>query len=159
MALVLEDGAKVWRKVDQALTNAGPEAQRTFKGLRDFLVQQKGNPTLQFLPFSAAQAIAAGGTDLVGAASTVYGWYAKAARTTGTTSSFLALHAAADNTATTTTLVTDRIKLTGQRFSYVTGFGLAAETGLTISAATAVGGATESAEADAANGFVIVGAA
>ena len=82
MALVLEDGGKVWQKVRQALTNAGPEAQSVFKGLKEFIVSQKGNINLQFIPYTAELAVTDHGTDLVGAACTVYGFYAKGRRTT-----------------------------------------------------------------------------
>ncbi len=160
MALVTESGNKVWQKVKNYLSanNANPAAQGAFSDLKAWLAQQKRNPDLQFIPYTAEQATTDTGVDLVGAACTVYGFYAKGRRTTGTTSSFVAIHAAATNGATTTTLITTRFKAVSQEFSWVSGFGLACETGLTISAATAVGGATESTTADAADGFVIVGA-
>jgi hypothetical protein len=157
MAITLQDGNLVWQKVNKALAGSNPAIQEAFRNLKVYMATQKGNPQLTFLPFSAEQAIANNGTDLAGQAVTVYGWYAKGRRTTGTTSSFLATHAAADNTATTTTLVTSRFKAVGQEFGFVNPFGLACETGLTISAATAVGGPTESATADAADGFYVVG--
>jgi hypothetical protein len=141
------------------LTNAGPEAQAHFKGLKEFMVSQKGNPNLQFIPYTAEQAVTDHGVDLVGAACTLYGFYGKGRRTTGTTASFLALNAAATQDATTTTTVSTRFKVTGERFSWASGQGLAHATGLTVCAATTIGGATESSAADAADGFVIVGAA
>lgn len=162
MAVSTENGNKVWQKVKNALTaaNANPTAQRAFlDGLKQFLAQQKRNPDLQFIPFTAEQAITDHGTDLVGAACTLYGVWAKGRRTTGTTSSFLDFHAAATGDATTTTLLTVRFKAISQEFAYMTGFGLACETGLTVCSATAVGGATESSTADSADGFVIIGAA
>jgi hypothetical protein len=159
MAVVLEASNKVWQKVEQALTGAGPDAQRAFKGLRDYLVQQSGNPNLQFIPYTAEQAVTDHGVDLTAAACKVYGWYGKGRRTSGTTASFIALNAAATQDATTTTIVTTRLKVLGQRFAFVFGAGLASETGLTVCAATTVGGATESSAADAADGFVVIGAA
>lgn len=158
MALSTENANLVWQKVKMALMNANPASQNAFLDLKMYLATQKKNPDLQFISYTAEQAIVDGGTDMVGAASTLYGWYANGRRTTGTTSAFLALHAAATSNATTTTLVTARFKAIGQSFAALFPAGLAAETGLTISAATAVGGATESATADAADGFVIVGA-
>jgi len=157
MAITLQDQSLVWQKVRQATVGANPAIQEAFRNLKVYMATQKGNPQLTFLPFSAEQAVTDGGVDLAGQAVTVYGWYAKGRRTTGTTSSFLATHAAASNAATTTTLVTSRFKAVGQEFGFVNPFGLACETGLTISAATAVGGATESSAADAADGFYVVG--
>lgn len=157
MALVVQDGVYVWQKVQKAIANACPADQAVFRALKNYLVTQGNNPQLQFIPFTAENAVTDGGVDLVGAACTVYGFYAKGRRTSGTTAAFLALHAAATNGATTTTLVTARFKATGQSFSFAAPLGLAAETGLTIASATAVGGATESTAADVADGFVIVG--
>ena len=159
MAVVLENSQLVWRKVRNALANATPADQQAWQELRKYLSTQARNPDLQFIAFSEAQAIVNLGTDLTAAACTVYGIYGKAKRTTGTTSAFVALHAAADNSATTTTIFTNRIKLTGQTFSALYPRGLASETGLTISSATAVGGATESTTPDGADGFVVIGAA
>lgn len=158
MALVTENANLVWQKVKMALMDAEPAIQNTFLDLKMYLATQKRNPDLQFIPFTAEQAITNDGVDLIGAASTLYGWYAKGRRTTGTTASFLALHAAATSAATTTTLVTARFKAISQKLAAIFPFGLACETGMTISAATTVGGQTESATADAADGFVIVGA-
>lgn len=148
----------VWNRVNKALAGANPAIQEAFLKLKVYLSTQKGNPALQYASFTAEQAVTNLGTDLIGGACTLYGMYAKGRRTTGTTASFVAIHAAADNSATTTTLVTRRFKLLGQEFGYADPFGLACETGCTISAATAVGGATESSAADAADGFIIVGA-
>lgn len=148
----------VWNRVNKALAGANPATQEAFLKLKVYLSTQKGNPALQFASFTAEQAVTNLGTDLIGGACTLYGFYAKGRRTTGTTASFLAIHAAADNSATTTTLVTARFKAVTQSFGSVFPDGLACETGLAISAATAVGGATESSTADAADGFVIVGA-
>jgi len=116
----------------------------------------KGNPDLQFIPFTAEQAVTNLGTDLTTGAGTLYVWFAKARRTTGTTAAFVALHDAADNSATTTTLATQKINATGQQYILVHPNGVPFATSLAISSATAVGGATESATADAADGFVIV---
>ena len=158
MALSLQDGVQVWQKVKNALIGANPAHQNAFRVLREYLATQGGNPQLQFIPYTAAQATANGGTDLVGAAATLYGWYGKGARTSGTTAAFEAIHDAADNSATTTTVVTSKLNLTGQSFAVIEPTGFALATGCTISSATAVGGATESSAANADNGFVIVGA-
>jgi hypothetical protein len=163
MALALVAENKVWQRVKAALANASPADQLVFRGLREYLATHKGMPDLQFIPFSEAQSIVNDGTDLVGEACTLYGVYAKAITAptarTSTTSAFFSVHAAATSGATTTTLVTGRIKAAGQHFVFTAGDGLACETGLTVSAATAVGGQTESTTPDGADGFVIVGAA
>jgi len=158
MALSLQDGVQVWQKVKQALTNANPATQNAFRVLREYIATQGQNPQLQFIPFTAAQAVTDTGFQAADVACTLYGAYVNGARTTGTTSAFFAIHAAATNGATTTTILTERFKAAGQSFGAVFPSGMAVETALTVSFATAVGGATESAAADAGNGFVLVGA-
>lgn len=158
MAVSTENANLVWQKVKMALMDASPAIQNAFLDLKMYLSTQGKNPDLQFIPFSEAQAIVNLGTDLVGGASTLYGVYAKTVRTSGTTASFFSLNAAADNSATTATILTQRFKVTGQKFAAVYPTGVAVETGLTVSCATAVGGATESTTPDGASGFVIVGA-
>ena len=158
MALTVQDGTLVWQKVKNALVGANPAAQNAFRDLRVYLATQGGNPQLQFIPYAAEDIVTNTGMQAVTEACTLYGVYAKGRRTSGTTSSFFAVHAAADNAATTTTILTERFKAVSQAFSAVFPTGIAVETALTLSAATAVGGATESSAADAADGFILVGA-
>jgi hypothetical protein len=159
MALSVQDPVLVWQKVSKALAGANPATAAAFRDLKNYITTQGGNPQLQFIPYTSTQAIVNLGTDLVGGACTLYGWYAKAQRTSGTTAAFESLHDASDNSATTTTQVTRRINLTGQQFAYTDAVGLACATGLVISSAQAVGGSSETASAaNSTNGFVIVGA-
>lgn len=158
MAISLESSGKVFRKAEKFVANANPEVRNALAALKNWLVQQKGNPDLQFIPFTAAQVVTNGGYSPDVDAARVYFAYFKGARTTGTTAAFGAIHDATDNSATTTTIVSAKFNLLGQEFhaAYPNGFALATE--LTVSCATAVGGATESSAADAFDGFVIVGA-
>ena len=158
MALAVQDGVQVWQKVKQGLTGANPAAQNAFRVLREYLATQGGNPQLQYIPYTAAQQVTNLGTSLVGGACTLYGWYAKGARVSGTTAAFWALHDAADNSASTTTVDTAKSKVTGDQLAVIHPQGVAIATDVVISSATSVGGATESAAADASNGFVLVGA-
>jgi hypothetical protein len=166
MALVTQSAGLVRQKAYNAVYGAGtgtvtnsvsPYHFYAIKALFLFLAANKGNPDLQFIPYSTAQATVNLGTDLVGAACTLYAWFGKGARTSGTTASFQALHDAASNAATTTTVDTVLVDAVGAQFLIVHPNGKAITTGLTISAATAVGGATESTATDATTGFVIVG--
>lgn len=158
MAIALQEGIFVWQKVAKALAGANPGVSQPFRELKTYIATQLGNPNLQFVPFTAAQIVTNLGYSPDVDASTLYAVYAKGRRTSGTTSSFFAVHAATDNSATTTTIVTSRFKAVGQVFAAIYPTGVAVETELTLSAATAVGGATESSEADAADGFVVIGA-
>ncbi len=158
MAIALENANLVWQKARIATMNANPAIQEQLKDLKLYLANQKRNFNLQFVAYSAVDVVTNGGYSPDVDGNTIYAFYAKGRRTTGTTASFLALHAATDNSATTTTLVTVRFKVTGQEFLTSHPAGLACETELTVSAATTVGGPTESSAADAADGFVIIGA-
>lgn len=158
MSIALQDGGLVWQKVRKALAGANPADVAAFKSLREYIASQKGNIQLQFAPFAAEDIVTNLGYSPAVGANTVYGVYLKGRRTTGTTASFVSLNAAADNSATTATIFTARFKVAGQAYSFVSGIGLACETELTISAATTVGGATESSAADACDGFVLLGA-
>lgn len=158
MAIALETSSNVWHKVAKALTNASPAAQEAFRGLRKWLVEQGGNPDLQFVPFSAALLVVNTGYSPIGAACSVYGVYAKNAGTGDGTDSFFALHDAADNASAAlfaAVIQDDNDEIVA---AYPRNGGLAFATDLTLSAATTIGGATESAAANACDGFVIVGA-
>jgi hypothetical protein len=166
MTIALQEQHLVWQKVAAALAgstgstrNSGLSAQLQFKSLRQYLATHKGPQVkLQFIPFTAEDIVTNTGYSPDVDASTLYAVYANGRRTTGTTSAFFAIHAATTNGATTTTIMTARFKAAGQAFVFTSGDGIAVETELTISAADAVGGATEATAADAADGFVLVGA-
>src|SRR6266702_5607436 len=100
MAFSGSDGVVVWQKVAKALLGANPACQAAFRDLKNYMTTQGGNPQLQFAVYTQAQAIVNNGTDLIGGACTLYGWYGKAARTSGTTASFQSINDAADNSAT-----------------------------------------------------------
>lgn len=147
----------VYSPLGSSTSSSSPFHFYAIKALFLHLACNKNNPDLQFVPYNYTQATTNGGTSLVGGACTLYAWYGKAQRSTGTTASFQALHDAADNSASTTTVWTAKINATGQSFLFVEPNGRAIATDVVISAATAVGGATESTNTDATNGFVIVG--
>lgn len=165
MALTTQNANLVRQKAYNAVYGFGKTARPVspyhfyaVKSLFLHFAANKNNPDLQFAAYTAEQAVTNNGTSLVGGACTLYAWYGLARRTTGTTASFQAIHDAADNTATTTTVDTFKINLTGQSFLDVRPDGIVIATDVVISAATTVGGPTESAAADATDGFVIVGA-
>lgn len=158
MALTTESSNRVWQKAATFLEFANPATKEAFLRLKIYLASQKKNIDLQYVPFTAEQAVTDTGTSLVGGACTLYGLYAKGRRTTGTTAAFLSVHDAATNGATTTTTFSMRFKVTGEAHQIIDPVGQVLATDAVISCATAVGGATESSAADAADGFIIVGA-
>lgn len=159
MAIALQDGVIVWQKVKQALVGANPASQAAFRVLREYLATQGGNPQLQFVPFTAAQIVTNGGYSPDVDACNVYGVYAKGARTSGTTQAFFQLFNQTDNTASTTLILYGtQFAAAGQQVATIWPTGLPFSTELTIACDTTVAGATESSAADAANGFVLVGA-
>ncbi len=158
MALSLEPIQQVWLKVEHALDQLGASGttRDAFAGLKRGLIT-RGISNVQFVGFSAELAVTAAGIDMAGSAATLYGAYAKGRRTSGTTASFLDVHAAASDAATTTTILSFRFKATGQTHSYVNSSGMAFETGCLYHGATAVGGTVDSSAADSADGFFILG--
>lgn len=121
----------------------------------------KGNPDLQFIPYTAEQATTNGGYSPDIDAANVYAWFGKARRTSGTTAAFETLldgTTSGDSDAVTTQITVQRIRLTGQQFFFVWPNGFAIATDLTIASTTTLGGATESTAANSTDGFVIVGA-
>ncbi len=158
MALTVQDANLVWQKVKIATANANPAAQNALAELKKYLAGPKRNPNLQFIPFTAEQAVTNLGTSLSIGASKIFAVYMKGRRTSGTTASFFAIHDAADNSASTTTTVSQKFNVTGQEAVYVNPNGFQLTTEAVVSAATAIGGATESSAADACDGFVIAGA-
>jgi len=133
-----------------------------FYAIKQFFIHMamnKGNPDLQFIPYAAEDSTTNLGYLPLGAgAATLYVWFGKARRTSGTTAAFEAIHDAATNAATTTTIVTQRLNAAGQQFLFVWPDGFPIGTELVVSSADAVGGATESTAANSSDGFVIVGA-
>ncbi len=67
----------VWQNVLKAVASESPVTQQCFRALKTHLATQLGPKDLQFLPFSEAQADAAGGTVLATGVCTVYAFFAK----------------------------------------------------------------------------------
>jgi hypothetical protein len=135
------------------------------KALFLHLAANKGNPDLQFLPYAAEDAVVdGGGTTLVTGALTLYAWFGKARRTSGTTASYEALYDISNTGATGDSdiigddITVQKIKATGQQFFCVHPDGWAVATGLAVNSTTAIDGATQSSAANSTDGFVIVGA-
>lgn len=120
----------------------------------------KGNLDLQFIPYTAEQATTNAGYNPDIGPSTLYVWFAKARRTSGTTAAFETLldgASSGDSDAVTTQISVNRIRATGDQFITVWPTGFALATDLTIASTTTLGGATESSAANSSDGFVIVG--
>ena len=77
MAYTLTEANIAWQRVTAALANANPCAQQCFAKLKSYLSQARGNKKLLFVPFTEANADAAGGTAIVVGACTLYGVYTK----------------------------------------------------------------------------------
>lgn len=156
MALSLEDGNKVWQKVTMALTNANPAYQGAFAALKTFLAQQKGNPNLQFVPFTEVQADDADGTGVVDAACKVYGVYVK--KESAATNNYFKLYdsATVDTTAGEQIIAIPLLFLTEEAMElHVDGLTMA--NGVTVTQHTTSIGVTDG--SDGGNGFIIIGAA
>lgn len=163
MALSLEAGQNVWRKVDQYFANtntsskgATPVAQGAFRALKDYIVGAKGNPNLQFVPFSESQADDADGTGLLDAASTVYGFYVKKLGS-GTDNTVKAFESATVDTTATEQSLSIPLDVADQEAFLIYPNGWAQATGLTVTQHTTIEGSTDG--SDGGDGFFLVGAA
>lgn len=166
MALALQDGTFAWQTVFHTLAtqNAGRVAVEAFIKLQGFIVGAKGNPQLQVIPFSSISTADPGiaqdtGYSPIGAVtSLVYAFFAKNQNVGDGTDSYIRLYNATTNTAIASAFVSGFIQAAGDEFLYIASQGVRFATDLTISADTGAGAGTESAAANAAVGFVLVGA-
>lgn len=165
MALTLESAPQVWQRVDQFLANAkpNPAVVEQFRALRNYIVQQKGNPQLQFIPFSEADIVQATGFSPIAAvASTVYGVFQAKTGATGAagtgTDSWLTVGNASTNTVDATKFIALMTSVAGQQVAAFYPNGLIFGTDLTISGETSAQDGTESTAGDSGPGFVIIGA-
>ncbi len=159
MALTLQNGIQVWQKVEKFLANANPGAQKAFRGLKEWMVTQKGNPTLQFIPFTAADIVVnTGYSPIGGVASRVLALYAKNPGAGDGTNAYIRVYNDTTNTTNTLAYISGLIDDDNDSFFIVNPQGWAYATDVTISSDTGTD-ATESAAANAADGFVILMAA
>ena len=157
MALSLQDGNLAWQKVKIALMNAHPGAGEAFASLKAFLAQQKGNPQLQFVPFTEVQCDVAGGTAVVDAACTLYGIYIKK-NTSATDNWFWAYDDATnDGTAADAMVCIPLLRASEQSF-WIQPQGFAMGTGVVVTQyGTDPLGAVDGSEGG--DGFLLIGAA
>lgn len=165
MALTTESAGRVRQKAYNFLqqstgtstASVSPYCLYAIKSLFLHLAGNKGNPDLQYVPYTAEQAIVAAGTSLVGGACTLYAWFAKGRRTSGTTASWQTILDAAANSTDASVIASMRFKLTGDQFVQIYPNGIALATDALIAAVTISSGSVESSTADASDGFIIVG--
>lgn len=170
MALATQNANLVRQKAYNAVYGTGtgtttnsvsPYHFYAIKALFLHLAMNKGNPDLQFIPYTAEQATTNAGYSPDIDAFTLYAWFGKARRTSGTTAAFEAIldgSAGSDSDAVTTHISIHRIRATGQSFLEVWPNGYAFATDLVITSNTLVAGVVESSAANSTDGFLIVGA-
>lgn len=156
MALTLQSSHLVWQKVAKALANANPAAQKAFKGLKEYLATQGGNPNLEFYFFSEAQADDADGTGIVDAASELFGVYIKKANAATDNWFKLYNNATVDTTDGDAMVALPLLLANEEAFAIYPG-GLDFSVGITVTQHTTLIGTTDG--SDGGDGFLIVGAA
>lgn len=151
MALTLE--AAQFTKQRTVAETRKPKIQAMLKALFSYLAQHKGNPTLQFTAFSA---LATTSVVIADAACKVYAQYMKKP-STSTTSAFVkgTDHASAGSTNAPDIMV--KMETSAEDLILFPD-GKPMANGYTLLGCTTAAGATGSAAADQASGFVIVGA-
>lgn len=162
MALATENSNKVWQKVKIALADANPVAQAAFAELKKYLATQGRNPDLQIVLVDRTLTVGSGGQDSgIDAACTVYGAWFRKPKTA--TAAYSAIFDDATDDAGAGTDGRFSIGLLGsttvnQEVFVVYPQGLALSAGLVIKNYTDFDGTTDGSNADATDGFVIVGA-
>lgn len=161
MAFVGQDGVFVWQKVFKQLaqsgethTGASPVAVAAFQALQDYMAGAKGNPQLQILPFSEANADAANGTSLLSGASHVFGFYVKK-YSSGTDNTVKLFDDATDDTTTTDQRLSIVLEAASQEGFQIFPDGFAMPTGIVITQHTTVEGTSDG--SDGGDGFVLIG--
>ena len=162
MALSLEAANLVRQKVYAALQGTdNPTAKQklwwtTARAFFDQWVDQ-GNNTLQFIPYSEANADADNGTALADAACKVYMFYVNKRGTATTENTTKLFDNATVDTTTTDQTLGIQTAASGQEamLIYPTGFSMAV--GVTVTQHTTPEGTTDG--SDGGDGFVVIGAA
>lgn len=172
MALSLQSAGLVRQKAYNAVYGSGtgtatdsvsPYHFYAIKALFLHVAANLGNPDLQFVPYAAEDAVTStDGVTLADTACTLYAWFEKARRTTGTTAAFEWLYNGAagggDSDPVGDEIAVQRFNATGQQFLLVHPNGFPIPTALSVVSTTAIDGTTESTAANAGDGFVIIGA-
>lgn len=161
----VEDSNKVFQKVNKALAGASPSAQKTFRGLKEWLVEQKGNPNLRVVPFSSAGVATADDGQAIGAGTAkVYGVYFK--KPNDATAAYVSVvdNGTDDNyyggSLTGSVRIQAGLVSANQEFAAVFPNGLSIALGLRIVSTTAAAaGTTANTAASAPYGFVLYGSA
>lgn len=152
MSLNLEESSRVWIKVYTALINEERPVVEAFKALQRRL-EQTGDPSLRFVPFSAADAVAVTGTTLVDVPCRIYGWFAQKSDT-----SVLAILLFDNSDAGfADQVVASQFQEANDTHAEIAVKGIVCSTALSVLSRSDVSWATESVEADAPNGFLVVG--
>lgn len=157
MALAVENANLVRQKVKIALMNANPVTQGAFKELLAYLATQKRNPDLQFIPFTEAEADAAGGTAKMDAACKLYGIYVKK-ENSATDNFFWAYDDAANDGTAADARVSLALLVANDESLYINPAGLDMAAGVVVTQyVTDALGASDG--SNGGDGFLIVGAA
>jgi hypothetical protein len=167
-ALTTESAGRVRQKAYEAVyggikTGAvtSPFHFYALKALFLHLAANKGNIDLQYLPYGDGDVTTTdtGFQPITSGACTLYAWFGRSRRASGTTAAFMEITDASDDFDTsTTTITTQLINATKQSFFIAWPDGFPIATALNVGSTTAVGGATISTAGQACDGFVIVGA-
>jgi hypothetical protein len=147
---------KVWQTVRAALAGANEASKRQFDDLKLYLATQKGNPDLQFVPFSnvtgdQATLVASGGC-------TLYGLYLKKQNTATDAWFKLADHGTVAGGASGAAMTITLPLLVGNdEIACIFPTGLILATGITVASETTAAGGADTVTGDGPNGFAIVG--
>ena len=153
MAFSGENSYIAWQRVKILLAGANPTAVRVFKELKAQLSQVGGNPDLQVLPFTEAQADAAGGTSLLTGAATLLAVYVKK-ENSATDNHFKLYDDATDDSTDGDAIVALPLLTANEEAVYLALNGVPLATGIVVTQHTTLIGTTDG--SNGGGGFVII---
>jgi hypothetical protein len=149
-----------WQKVLIALDSLGANgfSRDTLRALKAHLSQVKGNPDLQFIPFTEADCDAAGGTAILTGACKLYAVFVKK-EDEGTDNLFLVYDDATNDTTDANAVAA--LSLKDAKHEVVAAYpnGLSMATGILVTQYTSASGLGKADGSNGGNGFVLIGAA
>lgn len=159
-AFSFESQNLAFQRVKIATANANPGIVRMFKELKAHMAQVKGHPDMQFLPFTDANTVNAGGTVLATGVAKLIAAYVKKDGTSGTGTATDAvvklMDDATDDTGTADVVAALVLLAADDQRVYVDPQGMPLAAGLVVTAHTGGLGSTDSTAGDVGNGFALV---
>ncbi len=158
--VALENANLTWQRAAIALDSLGANKamRETFRSLKKYLSEEKGNKNLQFVAIDATLVDDANGVVTMDGPCRVYGVFLKKQATTPDVYLALLNDDTDDASPITDVRLVVGLQEASEQAAVIYPAGIAMSVGVVAKAYTEFDGTTDSASADTPNGFVIIGA-